>query len=194
MASGHVNRTNRPNTWLHRPNLRRGDFPCQPGAVHTWHMARDKGCPQSRRVSEAKGPSADASGASAWARRAANFALNAAANRRSHHRHPAPEVWSENGLGIRAWTPRTISTTWVTRKLAAMLQSAYASRSLILAWAARNLIASRAAMRHRDVEVLVEAQRYPVGIASRPPARRAVFCLCRITWTRSFLHAGLEWR
>jgi hypothetical protein len=37
MASGHLNRTNRPNTWLHRPSLRREDFPCQPGAVHTWH-------------------------------------------------------------------------------------------------------------------------------------------------------------
>src|SRR5215813_11660893 len=39
MASGHVNRTNRPNTWLHRPSLRREDSPCQPGAVHTWHIA-----------------------------------------------------------------------------------------------------------------------------------------------------------
>src|SRR5262245_35990650 len=39
MASGHVNRTNRPNTWLHRPSLRREDFPCQLGAVHTWHIA-----------------------------------------------------------------------------------------------------------------------------------------------------------
>ena len=38
MASGHVNRTNRPNTWLHRPSLRRDDSSCQPGAVHTWHM------------------------------------------------------------------------------------------------------------------------------------------------------------
>src|SRR5215471_4794662 len=38
MASGHVNRTNRPNTWLHRPSLRREDSPCQPGAVHTWHI------------------------------------------------------------------------------------------------------------------------------------------------------------
>jgi hypothetical protein len=37
MASGHVNRTYRPNTWLHRPSLRREDFSCQPGAVHTWH-------------------------------------------------------------------------------------------------------------------------------------------------------------
>jgi hypothetical protein len=36
MASGHVNRTKRPNTWLHRPDLRREDSPCQPGAVHTW--------------------------------------------------------------------------------------------------------------------------------------------------------------
>ena len=26
MASGHVNRTQRPNTWLHRPTLRREDF------------------------------------------------------------------------------------------------------------------------------------------------------------------------
>src|SRR6476619_3897390 len=39
MASGHVNRTNRPNTWLHRPALRREDSPCQLGAVHTWHKA-----------------------------------------------------------------------------------------------------------------------------------------------------------
>ena len=39
MASGHVNRINRPNTWLHRPATRRGDFPCQPGAVHTWRLA-----------------------------------------------------------------------------------------------------------------------------------------------------------
>jgi hypothetical protein len=39
MASGHVNRTKRPNTWLHRPDLRREDSPCQPGAVHTWPIA-----------------------------------------------------------------------------------------------------------------------------------------------------------
>jgi hypothetical protein len=37
MASGHVNRTSRPNTWQHRPSLRREDSSCQPGAVHTWH-------------------------------------------------------------------------------------------------------------------------------------------------------------
>src|SRR5499427_10360932 len=36
MASGHVNRANRPNTWVHRPNLQREDSPCQLGAVHTW--------------------------------------------------------------------------------------------------------------------------------------------------------------
>jgi hypothetical protein len=47
MASGHVNRTNRPNTWLHRPATQREDFPCQLGAVHTcqlgavhtWHFS-----------------------------------------------------------------------------------------------------------------------------------------------------------
>jgi len=39
MASGHVNRTNRPNTWLHRPSLRREKSPCQLGAVHTWHLS-----------------------------------------------------------------------------------------------------------------------------------------------------------
>jgi hypothetical protein len=38
MASGHVNRTYRPNTWPHRPSLRREDSSCQPGAVHTWHF------------------------------------------------------------------------------------------------------------------------------------------------------------
>jgi len=45
MASGHVNRTERPNTWQHRPSLRREDSSCQPGAVHTWHEAANLGCP-----------------------------------------------------------------------------------------------------------------------------------------------------
>jgi hypothetical protein len=39
MASGHVNRIYRPNTWQHRPSLQREESPCQPGAVHTWHLA-----------------------------------------------------------------------------------------------------------------------------------------------------------
>ena len=39
MASGHVNRINRPNTWLHRPMLLREVLTCQPGAVRTWHLA-----------------------------------------------------------------------------------------------------------------------------------------------------------
>ena len=39
MASGHVNRINRPNTWLHRPMLLREVLTCQPGAVHTWQKA-----------------------------------------------------------------------------------------------------------------------------------------------------------
>ena len=39
MASGHVNRTNRPNTWLHRPACKREEKPCQLGAVHTWHFS-----------------------------------------------------------------------------------------------------------------------------------------------------------
>jgi len=40
MASGHVNRANRPNTWLLRPTPQREDSPCQPGAVHTWPKAK----------------------------------------------------------------------------------------------------------------------------------------------------------
>jgi hypothetical protein len=39
MASGHVNRVKRPNTWPHRPTLQRVVFPCQLGAVHTWRIA-----------------------------------------------------------------------------------------------------------------------------------------------------------
>src|ERR1700683_5238625 len=39
MASGHVNRTQRPNTWLHRPICTRKESPCQLGAVHTWPQA-----------------------------------------------------------------------------------------------------------------------------------------------------------
>ena len=39
MASGHENRANRPNTWLHRPSCKREENPCQRGAVHTWHFS-----------------------------------------------------------------------------------------------------------------------------------------------------------
>ena len=39
MASGHVNRANRPNTWLLRPPAAREESSCQPGAVHTWPIA-----------------------------------------------------------------------------------------------------------------------------------------------------------
>ena len=39
MASGHVNRANRPNTWPLRPTLQSEDSSCQPGAVHTWPMS-----------------------------------------------------------------------------------------------------------------------------------------------------------
>ncbi len=42
MASGHVNRTNRPNTWLHRPACKREENPCQLGAVHTWHSGNER--------------------------------------------------------------------------------------------------------------------------------------------------------
>src|SRR5437763_6692631 len=44
MASGHVNRTNRPNTWLHRPSLRREKSPCQLGAVHTCQLGAVHTC------------------------------------------------------------------------------------------------------------------------------------------------------
>jgi hypothetical protein len=38
MAGGHVNRAQRPNTWLHRPICTPAESPCQPGAVHTWPL------------------------------------------------------------------------------------------------------------------------------------------------------------
>jgi integrase len=54
MASGHVNRINRPNTWLHRPATRREVLTCQPGAVHTWHEADSAiGCRDSLRRTKA---------------------------------------------------------------------------------------------------------------------------------------------
>jgi len=46
MASGHVNRIKRPNTWLHRPMLQnREESSCQHGAVHTWHETDLQRCP-----------------------------------------------------------------------------------------------------------------------------------------------------
>src|SRR6185295_10878201 len=43
MASGHVNRTQRPNTWLLRPDCDVKKVPCQRGAVHTWHKEHNNG-------------------------------------------------------------------------------------------------------------------------------------------------------
>jgi len=60
MASGHVNRTNRPNTWLHRPACGREESPCQPGAVHTWHFASNEPCAQDVRNLGISGLSSDA--------------------------------------------------------------------------------------------------------------------------------------
>ena len=59
MASGHVNRIKRPNTWLHRPSLRREDFSCQPGAVHTWHETDVSPQSQDVRCWGMNGPSSD---------------------------------------------------------------------------------------------------------------------------------------
>jgi hypothetical protein len=40
MASAHVNRVNRLDTWLHRSMLqKREEGSCQLGSVHTWHLA-----------------------------------------------------------------------------------------------------------------------------------------------------------
>jgi hypothetical protein len=53
MASGHVNRAKRPNTWLHRPSLQREESSCQLGAVHTWHVASISAAHEIRSRSEA---------------------------------------------------------------------------------------------------------------------------------------------
>src|SRR4029077_9696063 len=61
MASGHVNRTQRPNTWLHRPTLRREDSPCQLGAVHTWPFTTGRlfrADRRSRGIADMAGPAA----------------------------------------------------------------------------------------------------------------------------------------
>jgi hypothetical protein len=62
MASGHVNRINRPNTWLHRPSLLREDSSCQLGAVHTWHKADITSAPINVRFRGRSGHLADIAG------------------------------------------------------------------------------------------------------------------------------------
>ena len=60
MASGHVNRIKRPNTWLHRPMLQnREESSCQTGAVHTWHFSDLAPCPRFGRYQGESGRSAD---------------------------------------------------------------------------------------------------------------------------------------
>jgi len=59
MASGHANRANRPNTWLHRPATRREVLTCQPGAVHTWHKADVQTGPMKVRFEGTNGHDAD---------------------------------------------------------------------------------------------------------------------------------------
>ena len=58
MASGHVNRIYRPNTWLHRPMLQNvKKSSCQPGAVHTWHETVMPVLASQVRYEEVNGPS-----------------------------------------------------------------------------------------------------------------------------------------
>jgi hypothetical protein len=60
MASGHVNRTNRPNTWLLRPLCcTREESSCQPGVVHTWPKAAELGDATGRQLSVEHRASAD---------------------------------------------------------------------------------------------------------------------------------------
>ena len=60
MASGHAYRTNRSNTWPHRPGSAEHQInPCQRGAVHTWRIAdarassRHGGCSRLRSTGNA---------------------------------------------------------------------------------------------------------------------------------------------
>ena len=55
MASGHVNRANRPNTWLHRPSLRRKKAPCQLGAA-LWTGPRGAGSGSMLKMLQSRGP------------------------------------------------------------------------------------------------------------------------------------------
>ena len=41
MVSGHANRANRPNEWLHRPRSASDESPCQPGAIHCTGISSD---------------------------------------------------------------------------------------------------------------------------------------------------------
>jgi hypothetical protein len=74
MASGHVYRANRPNTWLLRPILQREDSSCRPGAVHTWPKGDMPWCPGNVRFWGATGPSCEA-GRSLKVTRSAHFRL-----------------------------------------------------------------------------------------------------------------------
>ena len=87
MASGHVNRTQRPNTWLHRPSLRREDSPCQLGAVHTG----PKACALSQREN------------------ALPVATGARASRRRHRDRGLTLRWTrEAGLGRSTVPPEAV--------------------------------------------------------------------------------------
>jgi IS30 family transposase len=41
MVSGHANRANRPNAWLHRPKPASDESPCQLGAIHCTGISSD---------------------------------------------------------------------------------------------------------------------------------------------------------
>ena len=68
MASGHANRANRPNTWLHRPAKRREESSCQPGVRRSYvrldlpsvrRQGRPKDCSTSSSNPMMEGPCAD---------------------------------------------------------------------------------------------------------------------------------------
>jgi hypothetical protein len=68
MASGHVNRTQRPNTWQHRPSLRRekkvlaNPEPSTHGTFRTWRDVRLESGMRTKADIAGRGPRADLNG------------------------------------------------------------------------------------------------------------------------------------
>ena len=148
MASGHVNRTQRPNTWPHRPSLLREENSCQPGAVHTWPEADITTCSPNVCLQRWSQP-VDAT--PILNRRDREYVLMSEKCRQGLTAAEKPELWHRWQPGIKRLGERLVSVTRVLRR---PVESAAQSRHRVNEFRCPLVTRSRHKLRDRGSQAM----------------------------------------